>query len=165
MPRQPNGEGNGGGPPPPPPPHHPYTGPNYAGFVFTLDSSSGKPAHGLTISTQADQNIDYIANITGLWYPYGDDANARPITGYIAGNGDAINCTWTTSDGYNVLQGTLTYSAETKSGLGGRGPGMARPSAYLDGTVTAYDANGNVLPGKGPGPVSGTGEEQQLAAP
>jgi hypothetical protein len=163
MPREPNGEGNGGGkPPPPPPPHHPYSGPNYAGFVFVLSSGSGKPTHILSISTQENQNIDYMANITGLWYPKGDDSNAKPITGYIAGNGDAINCNWSppSSGGYNVLQGTLTYNA-------GSGPGgeVAEPSAYLDGDVTSYDANGNVQPGKGPGPVSGTGEKQPLRAP
>jgi hypothetical protein len=158
MPRQPNGDGK-------PPPPRPYSGPNYAGFVFVLASGIGKPNHILAISTQENQNIDYLANITGLWHPKGDDSNAKPITGYIAGNGDVINCNWITSKtsgAYNVLQGTLTYNVGKKSGTTA---GVIGPSAYLDGDVTAHDANGDVIPGMGPGPVSGTGQKQPLAAP
>jgi hypothetical protein len=164
MARQPNGEGNG---PPPPPPPHPYTGPNYADFLFVLPSGATppKPTHILIISTQESLKYNYVASISGLWYPEGDDSNPNSVIGQISGNGDGIYCSWATKKGgYNVLQGTLTYNAGTKVG---RGAGIveAVPSAYLDGDVTAYDDNGNVLPGMGPGPVSGTGEKQPMAAP
>jgi hypothetical protein len=49
-----------------------------------------------------------------------------------------------------VLQGTLTYSSVGKFG-------QVQPSAYLDGNVTAYDANGNVIENMGPGHVYGEG--------
>ena len=160
MPREPNGEGNGGEPPPPPKPN-PYTGPDYAGFVFILVSSSGAPTHVLTISTQENKNIDEMANISGLWYPAHNPSNTiNPVTGYIAGNdaSQIINCSWGTPDAYHDLQGTLTYNVGKESG-----PQRAVPSAYLDGNVTGY-VNGNPQSG-GPGHVSGTGEKQPLLAP
>jgi hypothetical protein len=162
MPRQPNGEGNGGGPLfPPPPPPDPYTGPNYAGFVFTLVSSNGSPTHILTISTQADKFFFEMAEITGFWNPENNPSGStNPISGFISGNGESqnISCAWNIPADYHVLNGTLTYSA-------GSGPGgtEAEPSAYLDGTVTVYD-NGNPQ-SRGPGHVSGTGEAQLLAHP
>jgi hypothetical protein len=159
MPRQPNGEGNGGGPPPPR--YNPYLGPNYQGFVFVLVSSSNAPTHILTISTQTNENIDAMANITGLWYPaYNPSNTINPISGYIAGNGESqiIACWWGNPNDYHALQGTLTYNVGK---LGG--PGLVWPSAYLDGDVTVY-ANENPEKG-GPGHVSGTGRRQPLAAP
>jgi hypothetical protein len=48
------------------------------------------------------------------------------------------------------LLGTLAYSSVGKLG-------QVENSAYLDGNVTAYDADGNVLPGMGPGHVFGEG--------
>jgi len=101
-----------------------------------------------------------MANITGLWYPLHNPSSTgpNPVTGYIAGNGDVINCSWGTPDSYHELQGTLAYS--TGSGPSGE---VAEPSAYLNGDVTIF-VNENPQPG-GPGHVSGTGEKQPLAAP
>jgi hypothetical protein len=159
MRRQPNVEGNAGEEMfPPPPPFDPYTGPNYAGFVFTLVSSNGSPTHILTISTQADKDWFEAAEITGFWDPESNPSGTtNPILGFISGNGASqnISIAWNIPSDYHVLNGTLTYSAETD--------GRALPSAYLDGTVTIYD-NGNPQSG-GPGHVSGTGEAQQLAHP
>jgi hypothetical protein len=157
MPREPNGEGNGDGKPQPP---QPYTGPNYAGFVFELVSSSGKKPHTLSISTQENQNFDYLAAITGHWY--NDPSDVKPFTGNITGNGDGIKCEWSAGGGTNFLQGTLTYNVGEKSGPTA---GEIGPSAYLDGDVTHYDPDGDVSPGMGPGHVSGTGQKQPLAAP
>jgi hypothetical protein len=140
----------------PPPPYWGYTGPNYQGFVFGLLSSIGKPTHGLTIATQTNEHIFEQAVITGSWYPADDPSAGKPYQGLITGNGDAISCTWTTSNGYNVLQGTLTYKA-AEFNVFPPPPQWVPPSAYLDGDVTAYDANGNVIQGAGPGPVSGKG--------
>jgi hypothetical protein len=140
------------------PPPHPYNGTNYQGYVFLLVSSSGKANHVLAISTQMNEYFFEQAYITGLWY--GDDpSNAKSIEGVITGNGDGISCSWTTPKGKNVLQGTLTYTV----GKFGVATGLIWPSVYLDGDVTAYDPNGNVLQGMGPGHVSGTGRKQLLA--
>jgi hypothetical protein len=151
------------------PPLHPtpYRGPNYQGFVFVLVSSSGKANHVLTISTQTNENFFEQAYITGSWY--GDDpSQPKAIEGVITGNGTGISCSWsppntagsTTQHSKNVLTGTLTYNV----GKFGAATGLIWPSAYLDGEVTAYDINGNVISG-GPGHVSGTGAKQVLALP
>jgi len=140
-------------PPPkqePPPPAHqpPYTGPNYQGFVFILYSSNDK-THKLTIGTQGpdDAYLPYTVFITGTWSNQ-DDTNVHPITGVIGANGDGIECSWANGDsGKNVLAGGLRYGNLNE----------LQPSAYLDGAVTVYDANGNVSAGMGPGNVSGTG--------
>jgi len=140
---------------------HPYNGPSYAGFVFNLQSSSGKSNHLLTISTQVSELLFYQAYITGTWQ--GEDSSGpmgtpKQVTGLITDNGTGIKCSWTTPNGTNTLTGSLTYTPghflEEKIG---NIPivGFVPPQAFLQGTVTAYDANGNVLPGMGPGDVSG----------
>jgi hypothetical protein len=132
-----------------PVPKHPYDGPDYAGFVFVLASGSGKPNHTLKIFTQ-QREIFLAPPITGTWEGTGD-GGAKSVTGVITGvNGDGIDCSWTTPNGKNVLVGTLAYSGVGKFG-------QIQRSAYLDGNVTAYDANGNVLAGMGPGHVYGEG--------
>ena len=145
----------------------PYRGPNYQGFVFVLVSSSGKANHVLTISTQTNENFFEQAYITGSWY--GDDpSQPKAIEGVITGNGTGISCSWsppntagsTTQHSKNVLTGTLTYNV----GKFGAATGLIWPSAYLEGDVTAYDINGNVISG-GPGHVTGTGAKQVLALP
>jgi len=135
----------------------PYNGPNYQGFVFTLYSSSGKPTHYLTIATQTAEVFFAQAYITGYWQ--GDGGTPKPVAGLITGNGDGISCSWSTPNGKNVLEGALTYSV----GKFGVTSGLAWPSAYLDGNVTAYDANGNVLQGMGPGHVYGEGGRPWVA--
>ena len=145
----------------------PYRGPNYQGFVFVLVSSSGKANHVLAISTQASEFFFEQAYITGSWY--GDDpSQPKFVEGVITGDGTGINCSWsppnsagsTTQHSKNVLAGTLIYNV----GKFGADTGLVWPSAYLEGDVTAYDTNGNVIPG-GPGHVSGTGAKQIMALP
>ena len=145
----------------------PYRGPNYQGFVFVLVSSSGKANHVLTISTQTNENFFEQAYITGSWY--GDDpSQPKAVEGVITGNGTGISCSWsppntagsTPQHSKNVLAGTLTYNV----GKFGAATGLIWPSAYLEGDVTAYDTNGDVISG-GPGHVTGTGAKQVLALP
>jgi hypothetical protein len=146
---------NGPPPPPPPPPTDPYSGPDYQGFVFVLVSSVGKSNHILTIGMQVNEKLYDVAYISGLWYAEGDPSQAKSIEGAILDNGGAIKASWSppnTTGQTNVLTGSLTYYP------GGFGNiTFIRPWAYLAGEVTAYDDQGNVLQGKGPGPVSGTG--------
>jgi hypothetical protein len=154
----------------------PYTGPDYQGFAFTL-KSTGPKYHLLTISKQTAEQILNQAYITGLWQ--GESApgvlmgTPKQIAGVITGNGNSIKCSWSpppsggsggggggsNSGGTNVLIGSLTY----KPGYFVEGKGIDNlpigafvpPSASLQGTVTAYDMNGNIVPG-GPGNVSGS---------
>ena len=151
----------------------PYRGPNYQGFVFVLVSNTpGKATHVLTISAQTNENFFEQAHITGSWY--GDNpSQPKAIEGVITGNGTGINCSWsppppagsttttTPQHSKNVLQGTLTYNVGKFSAT----TGLTWPSADLVGDVTAYDTNGNVISGSGPGHVSGTGAKQVLALP
>jgi hypothetical protein len=143
-----------------PPPPQPYQGPNYQGFKFTLHSTNGKD-HKLTIATQVGETMAHQAYITGTWEG-ASSSSAKPVTGLITENGLEIKCSWDTPNGKNTLVGSLFYTAghfidETV----GTVPfiGFVPPEASLDGTVTAYDINGNVLPGKGPGDVSGSGSQ------
>ena len=138
--------------PPPPPPR--YAGPSYQGFLFILYSADNKPTHKLSIATQAvDARFSYTASITGTWSNE-DDTNPHPITGVINSDGEAINCSWPNGDGgKNNLVGTLSSYSTT----GKLGQVQAQPSAYLNGSVTVYDANGNVSSSMGPGNVSGEG--------
>jgi hypothetical protein len=95
----------------------------------------------------------------------------KPMAGLITDNGDSIKCSWSTppgggggggggggnSGGTNVLIGSLAYTpgrfVEERVDNIPIGT-FVPPSALLQGTVTAYDVNGNVVPG-GPGNVSG----------
>jgi hypothetical protein len=141
---------------------HPYNGPNYQGFVFVLVSSTpGKANHILTIAQQFYEHYLPLAYITGYWR--GDSPQSQKLLeGLITGNGDGIQVSWTTPNGTNVLTGTLTY----EPGSFTRPPiGFIWPHALLDGEVVAYDAQGNVIPGAGPGHVSGTGTRPLVALP
>jgi hypothetical protein len=137
-------------PPPPPPPSDPYSGPNYEGFVFTLLSGSGKATHFLTIAKQYNEQLTNTAYITGTWQGDGDP---KAMTGAIIENGGGINCGWynlpTDPTVHNILIGTLSYSAGKF--------GQVRPSGYLEGDVTSYDANTNTVRPGGPGHVYGDG--------
>ena len=129
-----------------PPPDQLYTGPNYQGFAFTLPSSSNKPTHYLTIATQSvDGSLFKTAFVTGTWRGTG---KAMTMSGYIGGNGDTIEVSWTDPNTGlpNTLNGTLAYSD-----VGKFGQVQGQPSAYLEGTVTTSDGTG------GPGNVSGEG--------
>jgi hypothetical protein len=134
------------------PPPKRYTGPWYQGFVFVLVSSVGKANHTLTIATQWNEAFGPAAAIFGSWR--GDDPSSqKPVEGIILNDGADIQCQWTTPNGTNVLTGTLTWNAGAFTPVSG----LAWPSALLDGDVIAYDAQGNVISGAGPGHVSGTG--------
>jgi hypothetical protein len=148
----------------------PYTGPSYQDFAFTL-RSPGNKLHLLTISKQIAEQVLEQAYITGTWQGESSSGTLmgtpKPIAGVITGNGNSINCSWNppagggggaNSGGTNVLTGGLTYTPGYF--VEGRGAdnlpiGFVPPSASLQGNVTAYDMNGNVVAG-GPGPVSGT---------
>jgi hypothetical protein len=141
---------------------HPYSGPNYQGFVFVLVSSTpGKANHILTIAQQFNEHYVPLAYVTGYWR--GDSAQSqKPVEGLITGNGDGIQVSWTTPNGTNVLTGTLTYEPGS---FGKRPIEFILPHAVLDGDVVAYDAQGNVIVGAGPGHVSGTGTRPLVALP
>jgi hypothetical protein len=88
--------------------------------------------------------------------------------GVITGNGNSIKCGWSPPPSKNsnvanlVLVGSLSYSPGyfVDDPQAGRFPiiGFVPPMATLDGTVTAYDVNSNVIPNMGPGDVSGSAE-------
>ena len=136
-----------------------YDGPFYQGFVFVLVSSAGKANHILTISLQID-GFGPNAGIIGSWRSQDNPASLKPVEGWITQGGGSIECQWSTPNGgTNVLTGTLTYSP----GRFARFTGLSWPSAFLDGDVTAFDAQGNPT-GGGPGHVSGTGTRQMVVA-
>jgi hypothetical protein len=130
-----------------------YDGPFYQGFVFVLVSSAGKANHILTISLQID-GFGPNAGIIGSWRSQDNPASLKPVEGWITQGGGSIECQWSTPNGgTNVLTGTLSYNP----GRFTRVTGLAWPSAFLDGDVTASD-------GGGPGHVSGTGTRQMVLA-
>jgi hypothetical protein len=134
-----------------------YDGPFYQGFVFVLVSAAGKANHILTISLQID-GFGPNAGILGTWRSQDNPSSLKPVEGWISQGGGGIECQWSTPNGTNVLTGTLTYNPGRFTRL----TGLAWPSAFLDGDVTAYDAQGNPT-GGGPGHVSGTGMRQMVA--
>jgi len=138
-----------------------YDGPFYQGFVFFLVSANPqKGNHILTITLQID-GFAANAGILGTWRSQDNPASLKPVEGVIIQGGGGIECQWSSGQGgTNVLTGTLTYNP----GRFTRFTGLGWPSAFLDGKVTAYDANGNDT-GKGPGAVSGTGMRQIMIAP
>jgi len=137
-----------------------YDGPFYQGFVFFLVSAAGRANHILTITLQID-GFEPNAGILGTWRSQDNPASLKPVEGVIIQGGGGIECQWSTpSGGTNVLTGTLTYNPGGYT----RFTGLAWPTAFLDGDVTAFDANGNPT-GGGPGHVSGTGARQMMVAP
>ena len=155
-------KGQGQGPPtyippnPQNPIHPPYTGPNYQGFVFTLPSSSNKPTHILTITTQiVDGSLFEAASISGTWQ---GDGSPKAMTGLIIENGRGINCGWVNDPTNPTVQNNLVGTLSSYSTTGKFGQVNAQPSAYLEGTVTSYDfGTTTVRQGDGPGNVSGEG--------
>lgn len=142
----------------------PYKGPWYQGFVFVLISSTpGKPNHILTISQQFNEYWGEKAYITGSWRGENPSGEGSPksIEGLISENGAHISCSWSTPNGSNELAGSLAYNP----GEFIPRRGLIWPSAFLDGEVTALDAQGNVIPNAGPGHVSGTGTRPWVAVP
>jgi hypothetical protein len=99
------------------------------------------------------------AYITGTWEgenPSGQPAgNPKTFIGHLSDNGIGIECSWATpKGGTNTLVGGLTYTPGHTVKVNGI-PKFVPAEAFLQGTVTAYDADGNVLP-NGPGDVSGS---------
>lgn len=123
---------------------------NIQGLTFHLISSSGKPAHDLTIQTETF-NCDGSATFTGTWKGYGPNGPGTPkqiMNGKIffdaAGN-MKLSFSWTNgSGGQNNFLGTLTRINQTS-------PYIYAPQFHLDGDVTT------AVPGDGPGHVSGNG--------
>ena len=130
----------------PPPILNLYNGPSFQGLSFDLASSSGKPAHTLTIQTQT-AGFNYTAYITGTWQ--GDGA-AKPVTGQIVDVNGAITITvsWANGQGgTNTLSGTISWVPELV---------YFQSHWQLQGSVTVTNGAGQVVPGAGPGNVSGS---------
>jgi hypothetical protein len=123
-----------------------YSGPSFQGLSFDLLSSNGKPAHTLTIQTQTNGFFN-TAYITGTWQ--GDGPTARQITGTIVDiNGNiTITVSWANGQGgSNTLSGSITWVPELA---------FYQSHWLLQGSVTVTDGFGNIVPGAGPGNVSG----------
>jgi hypothetical protein len=122
-----------------------YSGPNFQGLSFDLQSANGKPAHTLTIQTQTN-GFFYTAYITGTWQ--GDGA-AKPITGTIVDiNGNiTITVSWANGQGgSNTLSGSITWVPELA---------FYQSHWLLQGSVTVTNSYGQIVQGAGPGNVSG----------
>jgi len=125
---------------------HVYNGPSFQGLSFDLASANGKPAHTLTIQTQTS-GLFYTAYITGTWQ--GDGA-AKQVTGTIVDVNGAITITVTWANGQNgtnTLSGTINWVPERS---------ITQSHWHLQGTVTVTNGAGQVVPGAGPGNVSGS---------
>jgi len=125
---------------------HVYNGPSFQGLSFDLASANGKPAHTLTIQTQTS-GFFYTAYITGTWQ--GDGA-PKQVTGDIVDVNGAISITVTWANGQhgtNTLSGTINWVPERAITLS---------HWHLQGTVTVTNGAGQVVPGAGPGNVSGS---------
>jgi hypothetical protein len=145
-----------------PQPPQPYTGPDYTGFAFTLKSSTNGNSYTLAIVSMTPENVENSAYITGTWGPFGSSMTNN-FTGLITSDGEGIKCTW--FNGATKSQPTV-YEHQLTGGLTYYprrfvNRGVAPATAVLqDGVVVVFDPNapaGTVIPGMGPGNVSGSG--------
>jgi len=129
-----------------------FNGPTLQGIVFELKSSTpNKPNHTLRITLQ--QTLDNsVAFIAGTWQ--GDGPNAKNVTGSITASPSRITCSWPNGmmgangmTGMNALVGHVVPAS--------RLPGNPTGRWHLEGSVVVTDGQGNVVPGAGPGQVSG----------
>jgi len=129
-----------------------FSGPTLQGVVFELKSgTSGKPNHTLTIVLQQPMDTT-LAFISGTWQ--GDGPNAKNFAGSITAGPVRITCSWPNGmmgpngrTGMNALVGHVVPAS--------RVPGNPTGRWHLDGTVIVTDGQGTVVPGAGPGMVSG----------
>ena len=122
-----------------------FTGPTLQGVTFELKSGNpGKPNHVLTIALQQPLDAS-IAFIAGTWQ---GDGNAKNVSGSITSNPVRITCSWPNGKtGMNALVGHVDPAS--------RVPGNPTGRWRLSGSVVVTDGQGNVVPGAGPGAVSG----------
>ncbi len=119
--------------------------PNLKGYTFYLNSTNGKPAHTLTITSETYNRFGS-ASFTGTWS--GDGPNSQAVSGTLvfAANSTTVvdvNFSWTNgSGGQNSFSGSLTSVHNRITVLSG--------AYYLTGNVTSST-------GGGPGMVSGYG--------
>lgn len=129
-----------------------FNGPTLQGVVFELKSSTpGKPNHILTITLQ--QPLDATnAFIAGTWQ--GEGPTPKNFAGSITAGPVHITCSWPNGmmsangrTGMNALVGNVVPASRILGNPMGRW--------HLDGSVVVTDGEGNVVPGAGPGMVSG----------
>ena len=119
--------------------------PNLQNYTFNLNSSNGKPAHTLVITTETLNRFGP-ASITGTWA--GDGPNSKTVSGTLAFAPNSttvvnVNFSWTNgSGGQNSFSGSLT-SVHNRIRI------FSAPY-FLAGNVTSST-------GGGPGMVSGYG--------
>lgn len=129
-----------------------FTGPTLQGVTFELKSSTpGKPNHMLTIAVQQPLDAS-VAFIAGTWQ--GDGPNAKNVSGSITASPVRITCSWSNGmmgangkTGMNALVGHVVPAS--------RVPGNPTGRWNLSGSVVVTDGQGDVVPGAGPGAVSG----------
>ena len=129
-----------------------FTGPSLEGLVFIVKSTtSGKPNHTLTITVQ--QPLDSsIAFVAGTWQ--GEGPNPKNFAGSITAAPSLITCSW--PNGMMGANGKTGMNALVCNVVpASRIPGNPTGRWHLDGSVVVTDGQGNVVPGAGPGTVSG----------
>jgi len=119
--------------------------PNLQGYTFYLNSTNGKPAHTLVITSETYNRFGS-ASVTGTWQ--GDGPNSKNVSGTLVFAAKShtvvsVNFSWTNgSGGQNSFSGSLTSVHNRISVFSG--------AYYLTGNVTSST-------GGGPGMVSGYG--------
>ena len=119
--------------------------PDLRGYTFYLNSTNGKPAHTLIVTTESYNRLGS-ASFTGTWQ--GDGPNSKIVSGTLVFAGRShtvvsVNFSWTNgSGGQNSFSGSLTPVHNRISVLSA--------AYYLTGNVTSST-------GGGPGMVSGYG--------
>ena len=119
--------------------------PNLQGYTFYLNSTNGKPAHTLIITSESYNRFGS-ASFTGTWQ--GDGPNSKAVSGTLAFAAHSrtvvnVNFSWTNgSGGQNSFSGSLTAVHNRIS--------VFSAGYYLTGNVTSST-------GGGPGMVSGYG--------
>ena len=126
-----------------------FDGPSLQGVVFTLKSSSDKPTHTLTITSQTYVSENF-AFIQGTWQ--GDGPTAKDFTGSLTDGTVSMTCSWTNGmSGVNTLIGRVTPVSQ-----------IVANGWQFSGSVVVT-SNGAVVQG-GPGAVSGEGRPPQVGA-
>ena len=119
--------------------------PELRGYTFYLNSTNGKPAHTLVITSETYNRLGS-ASFTGTWQ--GDGPNSKTVSGTLAFASRShtvvnVNFSWTNgSGGQNSFSGSLTPVHNRISVLSA--------GYFLTGNVTSST-------GGGPGMVSGYG--------
>jgi hypothetical protein len=120
--------------------------PNLKGYTFDLNSTNGKPAHTLVITSETYNFWTGSASFTGTWSGNGPNSHAVSGTLAFAPNSTTVtnvNFSWTNGNGgQNSFSGTLTRVRNRISVLANE--------YYLTGNVSSPT-------GGGPGMVSGYG--------